>query len=416
MSPLTIAVISDIHIGESARSADLLPPGSVTKRRNEGFLAAFEKFVGGRLNADCLIVAGDLSSKADPGEFMHASDIATRVANALNVPLDKFYATFGNHDVDWSVIKLAKDATEQTRQFRWGQRYLPITATTNIFGSRTASPIFVGSLTSSPFAGYWQSSEHLFVAVNTAAHDRPSDPIHYGLVREETIAWLSANIPQRAPNNKSVRCLILHHHLVPHGNVGADALDHSVCQNGDQLLTVLRDLDFDLVIHGHKHRPRFEIELIDSDHPVAMLGAGSFCADLSNEFGGGVHNQFHLLEIHGRYQNTSRLYGELRNWAYVFPSGWTENVSKFTVVDHLIGFGGPLNWKELAASLHQPIKNRAQVGKPFPLSSIGPIYDKLRYVSPDTARRAIEEIARIEKLEIAWVSGFPISAFLGGGT
>ena len=414
MSPFAIAVISDIHIGAGARSSDLLPPGYATKQRNEGFLSAFEQFVLAReLKADCLIVSGDLSSKADPSEFVHASDISSRVATALQVPQDKIYATFGNHDVDWSVLKLPKGTTEQTRAFRWGQRYAPITNSTNIFGSRTSPPVFVGSLTDLPFAGYWTSADHLFVTINTSAHDRPNDAVHHGLVRMETIEWLKTQILPRAAGNDSVRCLVLHHHLVPHGNAGTDAVDFSVCQNGDQLLALLRDLDFDLVVHGHRHRPRFEIELIGSDHPIAMLGAGSFCADLSKEYGGGVHNQFHLLSIQGRYPNTSRLYGELRNWAYVFPAGWRENVPNFTVVDHLIGFGGPLSWKELATVLHQPIKNRSQIGKPFSLSSIGPIFEQLRYVSPGTARRAIEEIAKVESLEIAWVSGHPISAFLG---
>ncbi len=413
MSPLTIAVISDIHIGASARSSDLLPPGSVTKQRNEGFVQTFEKFVESKsITADCLIVAGDISSKADPSEFIHASEIASRIAKVLHVPLDQIYATFGNHDVDWSVLKLAEGTLENTRDFRWGQRYSPITDSENIFGSRSKPPVFVGSLTNSPFVGYWQSADNLFVTVNTSAHDRPDAEIHHGLVREETITWLSDNIPSRSPDDDSVRCLILHHHLVPHGNVGVDALDFSVCQNGDKLLSLLRNKDFDLVIHGHKHRPRFAIELVNSDHPIAVLGAGSFCADLAGEYGGGVHNQFHLMSIHGRDQNKSRIYGELRNWAYVYPSGWKENASNYTVVDHLIGFGGPTDWKELASRLHQPIKNRAQAGKPFPLDSIGPVYDQLRYVSPETARRAVEEIARIENLQIAWLSKLPISAFL----
>jgi len=413
MSPLTIAVISDIHIGASARSSDLLPPGSVTNHRNEDFVQTFEKFVESQsITADCLIVAGDISTKADPSEFIHASNMAVRVATVLHVPPDQIFATFGNHDVDWSVLKLAEGALEPTRDLRWRQRYSPITESDNIFRKRSEGPAFVGSLTTLPFVGYWPCGHNLFVTINTSAHDRPDAELHHGLVREETIAWLSDNIPSRSPNEESVRCLILHHHLVPHGNVGLEARDFSVCQNGDKLLALLRSKDFDLVIHGHKHRPRFAIELVGSDHPIVMLGAGSFSADLAGEYGGGVHNQFHILSIHGRNPNRSRIYGELRNWAYVYPSGWKANTSTYTVVDHLIGFGGPTDWRELASNLHQPIKNRALVGKPFPLDSIGPVYDQLRYVSPETARLAIEEIAKVENLQIAWVSQLPISAFL----
>ena len=150
---------------------------------------------------------------------------------------------------------------------------------------------------------------------------------------------------------------------------------------------------------------------MSTDFPTAPVGSSQAPTAAVEKSLSASHTKIRTLP--GRYPNTSRLYGELRNWAYVFPAGWRENVPNFTVVDHLIGFGGPLSWKELATVLHQPIKNRSQIGKPFSLSSIGPIFEQLRYVSPGTARRAIEEIAKVESLEIAWVSGHPISAFLG---
>lgn len=411
--PLTIAVISDIHIGGGSRSSDLVPPGATTDRPNQEFVRAFEQFASDRdLKADCLFVPGDLSTRADASEFLHASTVALRIAVALHVPPERVFTTFGNHDVDWSVLKLAEDASEDTREFRWQQRYSPIEFRSNLFHTRTTSPAFTGSITHPPYAGYWEDPDVFFVAVNTSAHDRPTSPIHYGLVRDETIAWLERNIPKRAVDDVRVRSLILHHHLVPHGNVSDEALDFSVCQNGDKLLSLLRALDFDLVVHGHKHRPRFSTELIESDFPIAILGAGSFCADLGGEFGGETHNQFHLLKVHGRDPESTRIFGQLQNWAYVHPAGWAENISRFTLIDHLIGFGGPLDWRVLAKRIRGPMHARAAAGRPFLLTSIGPIYEQLLYVSPETAKQAVEEVARAEKLDIAWLAGNSIDAYL----
>lgn len=415
MSLLKLAILSDMHIGDKARSLDLLPPGSTKKSRDERFLEAFETFASKNdISADCLVIAGDFSCKADVSEFTHASAIAKRVAVALGVVEENIYFTPGNHDVDWSVLKLAEGQSQQNKELRWRQRYSPIVDTDNLFANRTSDSAinqFSGSLFSAPFVGAWRNSPHTFVAVNSSAHDCPAEPNHYGLIRDEALEWIYQNIPMRPQGDESIRCMILHHHLTPHGNLGQESRDFSVCQNGDRLLTALRDLDFDLVIHGHKHLPRFEIQLINSDHPVAIVGAGSFSADLGEEYGGGVQNQFHLLSIEGRYQATSRIFGTLKNWAYVFPRGWQKNIRDYTVVDHQIGFGGPLDWKELARMLQPHIHNSARAGTMFSLESIGPVYEHLAYVSPDTARKAIDEIAKLEKLDIAWNSGATLSAY-----
>ncbi|NMG75953.1 metallophosphoesterase family protein [Aromatoleum diolicum] len=419
MTTSHIAVISDIHIGPLARSQDLLPPGvNGISARDEKFILQFEKFVQAKkITADYLVIAGDLSCKAQPDEFIHASTVMSRVANILNVTDDKVMYVPGNHDVDWAVLNLAgSTAGGATQDLRWRQRYDPITATENLFIKRTRSgsaSSFTGQLFDLPYAGYWRHGGALFAAVNSAAHDRPAEENHHGFIRHETIEWLRENVPPRS-EEEEIRCLILHHHLIPHGNLGDEARDFSTCQNGDRLLEVVRQLEFDIVLHGHKHYPRFQTELVASDHPILVLGAGSFCASL-NGYGGGVQNQFHLLTIEGRSGETGRIFGELRNWAYVHPLGWTENKKVYTVVDHLIGFGGPLNWRELVAVLQQPIRAMSASGQIFCLDQV-PESKQLRYVSTETARKAIEDIARSENLDVTWVDEPHFSAYFRRGS
>lgn len=382
MALLTLAVISDIHIGDKARSSDLLPPGMTSELRNEGFLAKFEEFATTLpVQPDCLVIAGDLSCKADAGEIEHASAVITRVARALRIRNDEIFFVPGNHDVDWAVLR-HEGPTESTRTLRWSQRYDPIQRTANVFHDRASCSSdtgFEGSLFDAPYAGIWLTpAHHLFVAINTSALDCPLEENHHGYIRKETIDWLMRKIPRRSNADQTVRCAILHHHLTPHGNLGEEARDFSVCQNADLLLEVLRDLEFDLIVHGHKHLPRFELQLIKSDFPIAQLGAGSFSADLGKEYGGGVHNQFHLLTIEGRYADTGRAYGMLRSWAYVFPKGWTPNIRNFAVIEHSIGFGGALDWRDLAKKLESPIAQRARKGTFVPMRAdwIGTLKNK----------------------------------------
>lgn len=411
MTNRRIAVISDIHIGPLARSRDLLPPGmSSQTARDEDFIVQFEKFVRSKdIVADFLVIAGDLSCKAKPEEFEHASKVIEAIAGILTVSMDRVMYVPGNHDVDWTVLQLADStAGAATRDLRWRQRYAPITETDNLFAKRTQVP-FTGQLFNHPYVGYWRHGEALFAAVNSAAHDRPTEEVHHGFIREEAVEWLGENIPTRE-NDNELRCLILHHHLSPHANLGNEARDFSTCQNADRLLAVLRQLDFDLILHGHKHYPRFQTELVASDHPILVLGAGSFCASL-NGYGGGVQNQFHFLTIEGRSPATGRIFGELRNWAYVHPSGWSENKKIYTAVDHLIGFGGPLDWREIVSVLKEPIRGKAASEPIFCLDQVSGS-DQLRYVSPETARKAIDEIARTENLDVSWVDEPHVCAYI----
>jgi 3',5'-cyclic AMP phosphodiesterase CpdA len=70
-----IAVVSDIHIGPASRSGDLCPPARA-KKHDEQFTAEFERFVTAKqIEANHLIVSGDISSKAAADEFVLAASL-----------------------------------------------------------------------------------------------------------------------------------------------------------------------------------------------------------------------------------------------------------------------------------------------------------------------------------------------------
>jgi len=79
-----IAVVSDIHIGEHARSSDLCPVGRNQKMQQGQFLDKFEAFISkSAIQADSLIVSGDITSQARPDEFELASILVRRWGESL---------------------------------------------------------------------------------------------------------------------------------------------------------------------------------------------------------------------------------------------------------------------------------------------------------------------------------------------
>ena len=102
ISQLNIAVISDLHIGDSARAKELCPTGNNGAAEDE-FRRKFMEFSQiQNVPADYLIIPGDISDRAKPDEFLLASEIITEVAATLQVPIEKILFVPGNHDVDWT--------------------------------------------------------------------------------------------------------------------------------------------------------------------------------------------------------------------------------------------------------------------------------------------------------------------------
>src|SRR6185503_1275451 len=170
MKTLKLAVISDIHAGEGARSSDLCPRNQQKDkvRPDERYRDKFLDFLKEKnLSADFLLLPGDITHSAQPEEVQIASEFVTSAADRLNVAHENIVFVPGNHDVDWSVLK-----TADTTGLRRTQRYDPIAYQGFQFSSILKRA--KGNLLSNPNFAIWNYSDLLVVGYNSSHHDEPS--------------------------------------------------------------------------------------------------------------------------------------------------------------------------------------------------------------------------------------------------
>jgi len=353
-----IAVISDIHIGTSARAKELCPTSSSKGLFDEPFLDHFEKLVDKeQLTASALILSGDITSRAQPDEFTHASAVVLRVAGLLKVPENQIYFVPGNHDVDWAVLKAdGKKQTPAQVTMRMSQRYAPITTTDNIFRRRNQAS--GSTLCDSPYAAIWQEGNLMVAALNTASHDKHDDKVHHGYAMPLSLSWLDTELSKTANTLDQLRVFVLHHHPIQYSDPYPEKLsgvDFSILGNASQLEALLHQHKFDLVIHGHKHVPHFRTHLVGSTHPLHVLGAGSFSVDLGSNVNCAYTNQFHTISVIGRPKGGVPVLGKLHSWGFAGPNGWIRG-NHNTGMEYETGFGHFLTDAQIQSEIHDAIK------------------------------------------------------------
>lgn len=382
-----IAVISDLHIGYSARCLDFCPYEDVTASdkiaKDQRFFAAFQSLCASRSfieagTIDALCITGDVSDRAHPAEFMRANEVISKIVSFLNIEKSRVFYVPGNHDVSWAIKPWLS----------WeDHRYDPLFAPTSFTQWLPAASF--GGYEQPPFFSAWESDDLLVVGVNSAAYDvpKPGDGIHYGLVKEETVREIDAYCERLNRSEHQVRVCLLHHHPILYSDPRPDVADVSAAVNAENLRKILSKHRFDLVVHGHKHWPRIGTHLIANQWPLSILGAGSFSALPDPQWTGETANQFHVIEVSGRDDENGHspglAYGHVETWAYQINGVWAPGNARVglrasegygsvvspAVVERMVqkalaeaqGEGVPCDWDRLVATFPNLRHINAQV-------------------------------------------------------
>ncbi|MRV75803.1 hypothetical protein GJ700_29230 [Duganella sp. FT92W] len=315
-----IAVISDLHIGDDPIALDLSPHDLPEEKKvglPKSFLETFEKYVSSDSfkmagSIDMLCITGDISHKANPNEFRHANDVVSKLAVALNIPEEQVYYVPGNHDVHWPVMQL------QPQTFWQQYRYKPLLQPDLIF-QRRHNEKKIGAFDTDPHFVVWHSEKRLIVGINSAAFDAPEPEHgkHHGIVHQETLDSLENYLNSISIASDELRICLLHHHPINYSDVNPNYPDFSLATNAGNLFELLSRNRFDLIIHGHRHIPQLLHRATTTNgHPITILGAGSLSAKLNSEWYGVAQNQFHVIEVAGRNDETSIAYGNVATWNF----------------------------------------------------------------------------------------------------
>lgn len=353
---MDFAVMSDLHIGLAARSKDLCPEPPSTARKDNlkyrtkvdgAYKQKFFQFVEREtISADYLVLPGDITHQAKPQEVEIASEFILQAADALGVPDDKIVFVPGNHDVDWSVF----DPSDGTG-VRWGQRYDPIGHENFHFEKLIGNG--QGNVFSPPHFTAWDFDDLLVIGYNSASHDSPipENTAHHGLAEPAHLDSIREHIDSIGPPDGRLRLFVVHHHPLDFSEPIPQTTDFSLMTNAESLLSLLHECSFDLLIHGHKHHPRFETHSTQSYPHLPILCSGSFSVEIDTQWAGTINNQFHLIMVDGREGRDDQIKGKIISWTNNHSRGWVPSEESTSGIHHVIPFGSYVMPHELDAKL-----------------------------------------------------------------
>lgn len=393
---MKLLVISDLHVGPSARAKDYsTDPEGMACRNTPDYYQDFAELVQREsLEATHLIIAGDITQSAKYEEFEKAAENIAKLAKLLNVDQRKIFFTPGNHDGCWESEKQArKQSKPESIVIR--QKYFNIDNTP--FFKKIHTFAEVQNLYTNPFFSIWATEDILVASVNSAARDGTEDQIHHGSVTTEDLIELQDRLSQTDSDGK-LRVLLTHHHPKNYVDNTFPENDFSIMKNAEAFLKFATKNEFDIIIHGHKHIPRFNIHSDAYNSPVVTLSAGSFSASLK-DYHNGVGNFFHIIEIEGKCAENQNIQGKVSSWTYFENTKWRKADLERDFICFTEYFGDTRNKKRLKTEFKNVIQRQLSGNQYFRWSDHLANNPSLKYCNTLLRREAVEEVCRDENWE-----------------
>jgi 3',5'-cyclic AMP phosphodiesterase CpdA/tetratricopeptide (TPR) repeat protein len=255
-----------------------------------------------------LIVSGDLTYQATKDEFDRVKEFLDRVCASFGLPKERVVLVPGNHDVHWLSGRI-------DRQNRF-DNYLVFLK--KFYGEELCKRLY-------PLIDDWslaldrarplpeqivlicRHSGVTIVGLNSCVYETEQD--HYGFVGMRQLDHVADLLDNLAGNIGDLRVAVLHHHLHPYPEPvrndagGGLTVDSSTIRDAGHVERRLERLGFDIVMHGHKHKPQLRETLVH-EHDVAkgspsrliVCGAGSTGVN-SVELEHHIANHYAVVEV-----------------------------------------------------------------------------------------------------------------------
>lgn len=389
MTSVTLAIVSDLHVGAAACSP-ALRPGGLPEDGDVNFLEKLASLLKhGKRSADYLLCPGDLSDAAKPEEFSLAAEAIHKLALALKVPDKRIIAVPGNHDVNWDLIQSA--GKHASAELQGKLRFMTMLADRQLgqqLGRRTKQ------LYEEPFVALQKFPQLLVLSFTTSAHDKRDELLHYGRVTKQAIEAAQSLLKKTSDDRERLRIILLHHHPSAWDTPGLEAPDPSQLVGAEALFKLASEWSCDFIIHGHKHHPRFRVESHDGLHPIAVLSAGSLSRKIDSCAVGTSANQFHLLTVEAREHHTNIAYGTLLSWAWVPGlNKWMPSDELTQGIAHVELFGDYTLPANLEVELEPYIRDMFTRQSHVFWKDLYAYNNRLRYCRPRLIRQVLERLA-----------------------
>jgi len=394
-----VAVISDLHVGSGAKAKDFSLPGTGSAVV-DNYIDEFRRFVGSvGLSANYLLVPGDITNSGCKLEFELASERISEIASCLGVDQSRVLFCPGNHDVDWATAK-ALGSLDHAEPQLIKSKFLNFNSaifSKNLSGAQ-------GEFDESPYLVSWEFDDVLVCALNTSVFDGPDKSPHCGEVRPNQLLQIETELKRRCKAEK-LKLFIFHHHPYQYLDDTFTQPDFSAMSNAAGLLDLLSKYEFDFVVHGHKHIPRFRMEIQDSGHQLSVLCAGSFSASLDNKYFDSVGNRFHIVEFHDRCPDSNYVRGVVKSWTHFAGGGWTPSLLR-PGAEHQQNFGAFLPKSQLVKKLHDKFTTEFSSQQYLKWTDFTDRNPEFKYYTNSALRAALKEVADAMALLLHEIDAF----------
>ncbi len=339
MYRLRIAVVSDLHChpeNNQGNNATLL---FTDKLRDNSKEHPVENLIELKTekqieNVDIVICPGDFTDKSNKQGLISGWDYVNEISNLFKA--NKVYATIGNHDID--------------SRHTYSNYYLSFPK-----GIKKNFPLNntdIGTFWDKGFTFIECDQFRLLVIDTTHFHTHNTststdNPNVKGKIDKSSINDIEKYLIQN-PTDK-IKIMLCHHHPKQHSL--NDLGEHDFVENGEELLNVLSNSKFDLVIHGHKHDPWFGEHSTHNGGKILILSAGSFSATNQIQFIY-KYNYFHTIDM----EKDGNAKGEIMTWCFKNKYGWSANEESFP---YKTGFGNILNVNDIIQKIEQILANKS---------------------------------------------------------
>lgn len=313
----SLLILSDMHFGSFSEFADVPGVQAIPENPRMDATPVTQKLVGSVRKAgiriDGILVTGDLTSKARPSEFYECIAAVNEVRHSLGVEEKSVLYTFGNHDTDWVISRLA-DATDQRPS---DHRYKDVAASVGAAFTNPNPDMSSGPVLGS---GVIEYPTYRVIIANTGYYSTHDQQTKQGKLGRKQYDWLSLQLQQRFDKSRWT-ILMLHHHPFNY-SYPSHATDISCLDEGAELVDMIGQSDVDLVCHGHRHHPKhFTVLQNGWLHPVTFFCAGSVAVDAQHRSNGKIPNLYHVITLQTR-EPTGAAVGVIRSFEFSISKEW----------------------------------------------------------------------------------------------
>lgn len=315
---IKIGIISDLHCRygkeKYQNQTTYLYSESLRKPINHHPIESLKNFINKNeeLKCDYLICLGDISEKMDKQGLISGWGFIKELNKAFGSK--RIISLVGNHDVDFKGIHLESD------------RFNTITRDSIKFP--IINPSCEQNFWDKQFCIY-EDESLIVLIVNTVYNFEDEKKAKNPIIKDQTLADLAKKLSELKDKSKP-KIVICHHHPYKFSNYQELYKDGDVLDNGDKFIKLMDDMNFRLIIHGHKHIPR--MHTIDS---TTIFCTGSF-ASLRNTAEYKILNTCHILDVE---MNNFNMQGRIYTYEYKHGTGWRKSQDPEADFPAITGFG-----------------------------------------------------------------------------